>query len=139
MRSLIRISDAAVIAVHAAILLAEAGGKPVPTSVIAYTFSVSPAHVSKVMQRLEKAGLVKSARGPSGGFTLSAPPSKIKLRRMVETMDGKIETCGCLLGRDACMRKRCMLGDFLARTGQGLIEVLDRSVQEAAAYTHGKN
>ena len=139
MRSLIRISDAAVIAVHAGILLAEAGGKPVPTSVIAYTFGVSSAHVSKVMQRLEKAGVAKSLRGPAGGFVLAGNPGKIKLRRIVEALDGKIETSNCLLGRSACIRKQCMLGNFLERTGKEFTAVLERSLREAARYTHGKD
>ncbi len=75
----LRISEAASLALHATGLMAINPGKPMSTKVIAQSFEVSEAHLSKVLQRLGKVGLLNSARGPRGGFTLARDPKDINL------------------------------------------------------------
>jgi len=137
-KSILHISDGAVIALHGCVLIGEAGGEPVSAAKIAAEFRVSAAHVSKVMQRLCRAGVLKSARGPDGGFLLNGSADKITLRRVVEAADGKLFPPRCLLGRKSCLRKACMLGDFAARFETELNKVLSRTLKEASLYTYGK-
>ena len=48
-----------------------------------------PAHfLAKILQELARKGLLRSSRGPSGGFSLRVPASQIKLLNLVEALDG---------------------------------------------------
>ena len=74
---------------------------------------VSVAHLSKVMQRLVKVGLLTSRRGPGGGFILGRAADKISLLEILEAMDGPMSDCKCLLGRKKCLFGGCALGALL--------------------------
>ncbi|MCF8044104.1 MAG: Rrf2 family transcriptional regulator, partial [Desulfarculaceae bacterium] len=74
MQQLLKISEAASLALHTMGLLASRPGEQVPTRELAARLKVSEAHLAKVMQRLGRAGLVRSQRGPKGGFALERNP-----------------------------------------------------------------
>lgn len=49
-----------------------------------------PAHfLAKILQELARKGLLKSNKGPSGGFALRTPASQIRLLDIVEALDGR--------------------------------------------------
>lgn len=100
-RHLLRISDAATLAIHALALLADAD-KPVQVARIAEPMRASAAHLGKVLQRLGKLGLVTSIRGPKGGFTLARPADETNLLDVLVAVDGPITEEGCLLGQPVC-------------------------------------
>lgn len=56
----------------------------------------------KILQKLHQAKLVKSNRGPKGGFTLSREPSKINLMEIITAMQGEVRLNRCLLDGDGC-------------------------------------
>jgi Rrf2 family protein len=101
MARLLKMSDAASLALHAAGLLAGADG-PVPTREIARRLKISAAHLSKVLQRLERAGYVKGARGPGGGFSLDRPADDVTLREICEAIEGPYEPARCPFHIAAC-------------------------------------
>ena len=112
---ILNISEAANLGIHAAAYLARCPADvPVTTASIAAVFGVSAAHLSKVFQRLSKAGIVKSVRGPHGGFRLSRDPGQITLREIYEALDGPLAPAGCLLSRPTCGLERCVLGTLLS-------------------------
>ena len=48
-----------------------------------------PAHfLAKILQELARKGMLRSNKGPSGGFSLRVPAAKIKLIEIVEALDG---------------------------------------------------
>ena len=48
-----------------------------------------PAHfLAKILQELARKGLLRSSKGPSGGFSLRVPARQITLLRLVEALDG---------------------------------------------------
>jgi Rrf2 family protein len=116
---ILNISEAANLGIHALAYLARQNSQtPVTTAAIATVFGVSEAHLSKVFQRLSKAGLVKSLRGPHGGFRLARAPGKITLREIYESLDGPIGKGDCLLGKPKCGLENCVLGDLLTDVQQ---------------------
>ncbi|PIW65371.1 MAG: Rrf2 family transcriptional regulator, partial [Candidatus Omnitrophica bacterium CG12_big_fil_rev_8_21_14_0_65_45_16] len=45
---------------------------------------LSPAYIEKILQKLKQAGIVTSAQGNQGGFSLARKPSEINFRQIVE-------------------------------------------------------
>lgn len=78
--------------------------KPVSVSTIAEQESISQKYLEAILQGLKKAGLLKSSRGPEGGYQLSLPAEQISLRRIVEAIDGPVLTVGCVPDREVCDR-----------------------------------
>ena len=116
---ILNISEAASLGIHALAYLSRRHGEaPVTTASIAAAYGVSEAHLSKVFQRLGKAGLVKSVRGPHGGFRLARAPGKITLREVYEALDGPLGRNHCLLGKPKCGLESCVLGSLLTDVDQ---------------------
>ncbi|MBN1653077.1 MAG: Rrf2 family transcriptional regulator [Deltaproteobacteria bacterium] len=120
------ISEAANLAIHALTYLAgQRSSGPVSTAQVARHYGVSEAHLSKVFQRLTKAGFVKSIRGPKGGFVLAEDPSAITLKDIYESIDGPLSRRSlCLLGRRSCDLDRCIFGDLLESIHKQVTEKL---------------
>jgi Rrf2 family transcriptional regulator, iron-sulfur cluster assembly transcription factor len=48
-----------------------------------------PIHfLAKILQQLARKGLLRSSKGPQGGFVLNLPPEEIRLLDVVEALDG---------------------------------------------------
>lgn len=58
--------------------------------------------LGKVLQVLQKAGLVQSVRGRNGGFRLTRPAGEIHLAEVVDVLDGPEWRSSCLLGIGEC-------------------------------------
>ena len=104
MSSILRISEAANLGIHALVYLAlERDCSPCSAGAIAKGLEVSESHLAKVMQRLAAAGMVSSTRGARGGFTIITDPDRTSLLQVLEAIDGPILSSGCLLGRGDCL------------------------------------
>jgi DNA-binding IscR family transcriptional regulator len=64
MSNILKISEAASLALHTTVILAANPNRLVSTKKLASQLHASEAHLSKVLQRLEKADIVNSTRGP---------------------------------------------------------------------------
>ena len=87
-------------------LAAAHGNGAVSTRTIAATEAIPYELACKVMQRLNKAGLVESSRGPAGGFRLKRKPSRVTLLDVIDAIQGPVGLNRCLLAKDACTRQR---------------------------------
>jgi Rrf2 family protein len=72
-----------------------------------------PYHfLAKILQSLAHRGLLKSQKGPAGGFALGMPPKEITLFHIVEAIDGVDFTNKCVLGFPECSGKNpCSVHD----------------------------
>ncbi len=114
MGQLIRFSESVSLAIHALMHLAATGeGRLANLEGIATAYPMSKAHLSKIMQRLGKAGLVRAVRGPRGGYALSDSPEKVTLLQIYEAIEGKVASSACMLGRPVCAAGACQLGNFV--------------------------
>lgn len=111
--SILKISEAASIALHAIMILAKNQDKLMAVKDIAAQLDVSANHLSKVMQRLTKAGYIDSIKGFNGGFRISCDIDKVAFLEIYELFDGKIKDSNCLLSEKKCQGK-CVLGDLIS-------------------------
>lgn len=96
------LSSTAQSALRAVLYIAEHGAHgPVRVDQIATALGTPRNYLSKTLHGLAKAGVLRSARGPKGGFQLVDPPNRLPLSRVV----GPFEPAGerrCLVGRARC-------------------------------------
>lgn len=59
-------------------------------------------YMAKVLNAVAKAGLISSARGPTGGFTLAVPAGQITLGRVIDLFDTVPLNPRCMLGNGPC-------------------------------------
>ena len=127
----IRMSEAASIALHTMAVLAIDPKRYFTAREVAGRLSVSEAHLAKVLQRLGKAGLVKSVRGPRGGFKLGRPGNKVTLLNVFEAIDGPFKPKSCLMERKTCTGSDCIMGPLLESSSRSMREYLKgKSVAE---------
>ncbi len=131
----LKLSDAANLGFHSLIYLAlnYKDKKPVSTLEIAEQFHVSANHLSKVLQRLTKARIVKSIRGPKGGFLLIKEPSEVSLKDIYEAIDGPIISGNtCLLDKKRCGLSSCLLGTLIGDIENQVISRFEETTLDKA-------
>ena len=82
-------------ALRAVVHLAGAAPRAQTTEEIARTTKVPQAYLSKVLQGLVQAGIVRSQRGIGGGMSLARPPAEVTILEVVNAVDPipRIKTC----------------------------------------------
>ncbi len=132
MANLVRISEAASLAIHTMALLAREPHEHFTNEMIAQRLGASVHHLAKVMQRLVKARLVESVRGPLGGFRLGVCPKAVGLLQIYEVVEGPISDAAgvCPLRRPACREKNCALGTLICRLHQQARDFLAQTTVE---------
>ncbi|MGB7580910.1 MAG: Rrf2 family transcriptional regulator [Sedimentisphaerales bacterium] len=122
-------------ALRAAVELAgRFGGEPVSTKELADNQRIPYQLACKLLQRLHKAGIVKSEMGPSGGFILCKNPSRITVRRLVEIIQGPVRLNNCKLCR---LSRCCTINPELARLQGKINDFLDGLTLKQLADTNG--
>ena len=96
-------------ALRAVVWLAEQHSKPQTTRQIAATTRVPAGYLSKVLQALGRADLVKSQRGLYGGFKLTRPPGQISVLEVVNAVDPIQRIDMCPLGLKSHGAELCAL------------------------------
>lgn len=72
-----------------------------------------PSHfLAKILQQIARKGLLRSSKGPTGGFCLKVSASKLKLIDIIEAVDGLSSFNACAGGLPECTSARaCSLCD----------------------------
>lgn|SRR5208283_3871976 len=79
-------------------------GQPVTVKEIALNQDVSIHYLEQILNKLRKAGLVRSIRGPGGGYLLSKSPEKISIAAIVSELEGPVAITSCLNPEEGCVR-----------------------------------
>ena len=69
--------------------------KPINLTEISLRQGISISFLEQIFLKLKENNLVKSSRGPSGGYSLTRSPEEIKLLSIIEAVDEKVKTLGC--------------------------------------------
>jgi len=73
------------------------GGRPISLSEISERQQISLSYLEQLFARLRKAGLVKSARGPGGGYSLARGSESLFVSEIVLAVDEPIKATRCEL------------------------------------------
>jgi len=129
----VSIPESVSLAVHALAKLAASGSKAVKLNDLLIKPG-SADHLSKVMQKLSKAGMVKSRRGRGGGFTLGVNSSDIRLMDIWIALEGTFETSICPYSGNGCALKTCLFGTI----GKDASEIIRKYYIETTVEDIGK-
>lgn len=91
---------------------------------------ISPRYIEQIFQKLKRAGIVKSIRGPSGGYYLARNPEEIKVGDIVRATEGSLDLVFCLAHKKSpakfCERAAlCVARDVWSEASARLLEYFD--------------
>ena len=87
-----RLSAKADYAVRAAIELAGAGEGPVKGEVVATAQDIPLKFLENILLDMKQAGLIRSRRGPVGGYWLAKPGAEIMVADVIRAVEGPLAT-----------------------------------------------
>lgn len=99
----------------------EDGTKPVSLAEIAKRQEISLSYLEQLFAKLRKGGLVKSVRGPGGGYRLSRPSAEIRVSDIIVAVDEPITATRCVPGSPlGCTgtTTRCVTHDLWEELGR---------------------
>ena len=109
--------------------MASAPERAFSTAELADEFGLSRNHLSKIMQRLAHAEIVKTRRGGGGGAVLAQPADQLRLGRVIAVLEKDQPIVECFsAGHSGCsINRQCRLKVRLRSAEQAFIDDLDRS------------
>lgn len=109
--------------------MASAPERAFSTADLAEEFALSRNHLSKIMQRLARAGIVATRRGGGGGATLARPASELRLGFVIDVLEEDQPIVECFgAGGSACtIDMQCRLKSRLRAADRAFIAELDRA------------
>jgi Rrf2 family protein len=97
-------------------LAGRAPREAVSAKVLAEQEEVSYQLICKLLQKLQRAGYIKSLMGPSGGYRMAKPASEVTLGEIVDLLQGPVVINRCVIDDDACSRKHsCVVSASLRK------------------------
>jgi Rrf2 family iron-sulfur cluster assembly transcriptional regulator len=101
-------------------LILNSAGKPVALADIADRQDISVSYLEQLFAKLRRRGMVKSVRGPGGGYVLSRPPQEMRVSDIVVAVDESLKQTRCELDSPlgcAGASGRCLTHDLWAELG----------------------
>ncbi|WP_296113701.1 Rrf2 family transcriptional regulator [uncultured Anaerococcus sp.] len=77
----------------------------VPVSEISENLSLSENYLEQLVRLLKKDGLIKSTRGPKGGYKVNKDLASISIGEILRSLEGDMTTSECVSGKVNCEDK----------------------------------
>ena len=107
-------------------LALEYGKGPLQIKIIAAREDISNKYLEQLMTILKTSGLVRSLRGPKGGYMLAKPPNEIKLKEVFTVLEGPFVAVECLQHPQFCPRcAECITRQVWAEVQDAMLGVLE--------------
>ncbi len=101
-------------------IAAHTQGKPIALADVAERQEISLSYLEQLFGKLRRGGLVKSVRGPGGGYLLAHAAADTRISDIILSVDEPIKTTRCTPGSPAGCRSnqsRCLTHDLWEELG----------------------
>ena len=89
-------------------LASNDSSRPVTLDMISQRQNISLSYLEQLFAKLRKASLVKSIRGPGGGYLLNVNPVDITLTEIIEAVDENIDLRRCHGAKNCLRGEQCL-------------------------------
>lgn len=112
-------------------------GDVVMLDTLAQEEGIPASFLGKIFQSLSRAGLVRSARGTGGGFSLSRPSEEITVLEVMEAIEGPIAFQRCLEPESDCgHRGGCALCGLFTEAQERVKDVFGQTTVAGLSRRH---
>jgi len=98
--------------------------RPVTLAGISERQEISLSYLEQLFSRLRRNGLVKSVRGPGGGYRIAKPLDGISVSDIITAVDEQIDATQCGGNENCHDEHRCMTHDLWASLNVKILEYL---------------
>lgn len=116
------------------------GRGPLAVDTIAGSQEISGKYIHVLVTNLRSAGLVRTVRGPSGGYELTKSPSSITALEVVSALEGASSPVECVSSAAHCQRAEiCAARDVWCDVAAAIDRVLsDLTLEQLLERQHAK-
>jgi Rrf2 family protein len=113
-------------AIKALLHIAGNSSGRIPVSELANVLRIPHPFLRKILQVLQKEGILLSSKGKGGGFALAIPPKRIYLTDVMKIFQGPLELDHCLYRKELCPDiKTCPLRKKILSLEKRLVKELE--------------
>ncbi|MBF0176772.1 MAG: Rrf2 family transcriptional regulator [Magnetococcales bacterium] len=102
---------------------------PASLAEIAERQEISLSYLEQLFAKLRRGGLVRSVRGPGGGYLLAGSPATISVADIIHAVDESIRTTACdaadAEGHGCVRSSRCIAHNLWVELGEKIHEYLE--------------
>ncbi len=115
---------------YAVLAMADLAGHedagPIPLAAISTRQNISLSYLEQLFLKLRRADLVRSVRGPGGGYALSRPSSEVSIAEIMAAVDEPVKMTRCSDDSEAgCLGgKRCLTHHLWQALGDHIVAFL---------------
>ena len=95
-----------------------------PASKIAKKYTIPNEILAKILQQLSSLGMIKSIKGPKGGYKISCEINSINIFEFIEMIEGPIGIVDCTISNDCNSIHCCSIKDPMTKINNQIIETL---------------
>lgn len=140
MPGLLNIPESMSIALHTCLWIADGPRSFRPSPAIAKTLGFSYNHFAKVVQKLVRAGVLETERGPRGGIRLARDPKAVSMLEIYQAAGGEpLRPHRCLLDPKICAGRACALGRLIESENNRLHQTMKQTTLAGLARSLDKS
>jgi len=106
-------------------LLHNSAAGPVQIRNISVNEGISKNYIEQIFMGLRKGGILKSLRGPSGGYVFARSPKKISIGDIIRCVEGPVHLALCSSGKPCSRMSGCRSYPVWKKINKKIEAVLD--------------
>ncbi|WP_311486226.1 Rrf2 family transcriptional regulator [uncultured Anaerococcus sp.] len=96
----------------------------IPVSEISENLNLSENYLEQLVRMLKKDGLIKSSRGPKGGYKINSDLENITIGQVLRSLEGDMTISDCVSGKVICDDK-CDAYDLFTKLDYLINQAID--------------